>query len=369
MKRLLCLFLLLAVSALHAADETKPRPSVILSDTEVQNLQLQLAEAAETDFEETIFALGRIQPAPGHAVVVSARIPGRAAKVNVEPDQHVEKGQTVVELESRQPGDPPPVIRIQAPISGVVSELAVKPGQPITQESEMMEIIDLGVVHAIAEVPEHLAGKLAKGQKAYIRVPAYSDRVFEATLAHIGAKAESQSGTLEAAFHVENREELLRPGMRAEFSIVIASRPNVMAVPREAVQGDAGGRFVYVADYELKNAFHKVNVVTGAQNDRFVEIVSGVLPGDQVVTKGAYALIFAGKGSVSLKEALDAAHGHAHAEDGSELTGNHSGHHHDVHHHHEPGEGSRLTTFLIATNLLLLVLLGLAVGHRKRSAE
>ena len=54
-------------------------------------------------------------------------------------------------------------------------------------------------------------------------------------------------------------------------------------------------------------------------NDRFVEITSGLLPGDEVVTRGAYSLAFAGKGSVRLKAALDAAHGHEHNEDGSEL--------------------------------------------------
>jgi hypothetical protein len=44
------------------------------------------------------------------------------------------------------------------------------------------------------------------------------------------------------------------------------------------------------------------------------------LPADEVVTRGVYSLSFAGGGSISLKEALDAAHGHEHAEDGSELT-------------------------------------------------
>lgn len=54
-------------------------------------------------------------------------------------------------------------------------------------------------------------------------------------------------------------------------------------------------------------------------NDRFVEITNGLLPGDKVVRQGAYSLAFAGGGSVSLKAALDAAHGHEHAADGSEL--------------------------------------------------
>jgi cobalt-zinc-cadmium efflux system membrane fusion protein len=46
-----------------------------------------------------------------------------------------------------------------------------------------------------------------------------------------------------------------------------------------------------------------------------------VFPADEVVTRGAYSLSFAGGDSgISLKEALDAAHGHEHAADGSELT-------------------------------------------------
>ena len=64
-------------------------------------------------------------------------------------------------------------------------------------------------------------------------------------------------------------------------------------------------RFVFIRDYELKRTFVKTPVVTGEQNDKFIEIVEGLLPGDEVVVKGAYALASAGKGEVSLKEALD----------------------------------------------------------------
>jgi hypothetical protein len=94
----------------------------------------------------------------------------------------------------------------------------------------------------------------------------------------------------------------------------------VVSVPRAALQGEASNRFVYVKDFDLANAFVKTKVQVGEINDRFVEITSGLLPADEVVTRGAYSLSFAGANSVSLKDALDAAHGHEHAADGSELT-------------------------------------------------
>jgi cobalt-zinc-cadmium efflux system membrane fusion protein len=45
--------------------------------------------------------------------------------------------------------------------------------------------------------------------------------------------------------------------MRAEFSIVIARRANVVSVPLSALQGEASRRFVYVKDFDLANAFVK----------------------------------------------------------------------------------------------------------------
>jgi len=70
----------------------------------------------------------------------------------------------------------------------------------------------------------------------------------------------------------------------------------------------------------MKFAYIKSPVVVGQMNDRSVEILSGILVADEVVVRGAYSLAFAGGGSISLKEALDAAHGHEHNVDGSEMT-------------------------------------------------
>jgi hypothetical protein len=155
-----------------------------------------------------------------------------------------------------------------------------------------------------------------------------------------------------------------------------------MSVPRAALQGEGASRFVYIADYDLENAFEKVPVEIGERNEAQVEILNGLYPGDSVVTRGAYALGFAGNGSTSLKEALDAAHGHAHAEDGSEL-GEHEGegdHDHDSHedHAHDSHEGHEADGFVALTppalffaglSGLLLVLLILSLAFRKHPAD
>lgn len=356
-----------------AADSGRASNTVILEESAVKNLQLSFADAEETTFEETIFTLGHIEVLPGKKGIVSSRIPGRAFSVLAIPHQQVEEGDEVAWVESRQPGDPPPTVMLSSPITGTVSKVDIAVGQPISPDQVLMEIVDLETVEASAQVPQHLAGRLKLGQTAHIRLSALPDKVFEAKLAHIATQADENTGTIEAAFHVPNPDKLLVPGMKAEFSIVVSTRENVLSIPRAAVQGDAADRFVYIKDYDLKNAFVKTPIVLGSQNDQSIEIVSGLFPGDEVVVKGAYSLAFAGKGSVSLKEAMDAAHGHQHNEDGSEMSKEEiakgaAGHGHDHDDGEEGGKWNTLTLFFAGTSGLLLVLLILTlVMNRKKT--
>lgn len=363
---------LLLASGLHAEEAAAPnrgQNTVTLDAIATRNLGLETVEAEEQDFEETAFVLGTIEVLPGKRAVVSTRIAGRAQSVIGKEDMQCEAGDELLWVESRQPGDPPPVIRVDAPIAGIIAKVNVAQGQPVEPGHSLMEIYDLTTVEARAAVPQHLTARIGKGMEAHIRVPGFPERVWEATMAHTGAEADAASSTVEAAFHVPNEDAALRPGMRAEFTLVLSKRPGVMSVPREALQGNAMNRFVYIRDYELKHAFVKTPVATGGMNDRYVEILEGLLPGDEIVTKGAYALAFAGKGSVSLKEALDAAHGHPHNEDGTEMTKDEiaaaaaggAGHDHD----HEEGGG----LFWKITSGVLFVLLVVSGIFNRRGAE
>lgn len=359
-----------------AAEDAAARAAntVVLDENGVKNLNIETVEAEETDFEQTIFALGRIEVIPAKRAVVSSRIPGRVMEIRANVGDMVKAGADVARIESRQPGDPPPSVMLKAPLGGLVTASESRLGEPVEPDKALLEITDLSEVQAVARVPEHLAGKLKPGSKAHIRVAALPEEKFEGELLRFGTAADKASGTLDAIFRLPNPSLSLRPDMRAEFSIVLGKREAVMSVPRAALQGDALSRFVYVEDFGLKNAYVKTPVVVGAQNDRVVEITSGLFPGDKVVTRGAYSLAFAGKGSVSLKEALDAAHGHEHAADGGELTDAQKAGGHgegDGHDHGKGGGGGQklgmLTLFSLITNGLLLVLLVVAMLRRGKA--
>ncbi len=294
--------------------------TLVLDETGVKNLRIETVEVEETDFEQSVFALGRIAEIPENHGVLSSRISGRVIGLEAREGDTVEKDQILVRVESRQPGNPPPVIELKAPLGGLIVQSHIRLGEPVEPDKELLDISDLTEVLAIARVPENQASKLKPGSKAHIRISALGDQPLEGEMIRFGTTADRESGTIDAIFKVANPGLKLRSNMRAEFSIVMNKRANVLGVPRAALQGDAAKRFVYVKHFELANAFIKTPVQVGEMNDRFAEIISGLLPADEVVTRGAYSLSFAGGGSVSLKAALDAAHGHEHAEDGGELT-------------------------------------------------
>lgn len=362
------ILLLLTGSLVATPDAKREQNTVVLDANSVANLRLEFATAEPRLFEETAFALGRIEAAHASQASASSRISGRVVGLSAHLGDTVRAGAEIIRIESRQVGDPPPVISVRAPITGTVTACAIHLGDPVEPSTALLEITDLSEVHAVARVPEAVAGRLRTGEtQARIRLNAFPGETFTGSLARLGTEADPASGTLTAHFRLPNPDGRLRPGMRAEFTLILASRADVLSVPREAVQGEGTApRVVFTKDFELPNAFVKSPVVLGATNDRYVEIISGLFPGDEVVTNGAYSLSFAGSGGLSLKEALDAAHGHEHAADGSELKPGAPSAGHNDHGDHAHGHEHPERPWQVATGVLGLATLSLLLALARR---
>lgn len=363
----------LAMAAVHAAegpiDPEEAANTVILDETGVKNLRLETVMVEERDFESTVFAVGRVEEVPGNQHSVSSRIPGRAIEVNAFLGDRVKKGQVLAVVESRQPGNPPPTIELKAVHDGLVIESHVLQGQPVEPDTELFDISDRNEMWVVARIPEQLAAGIGPGTKARITFPALGDEPITAELQRFGVQANREAGAIEGIFIVSNPDGRLQPGMRAEFSIIVSSRPNVLAVPEESLQGDPSSRVVYVKHFDLPNAFVKTPVVVGETGGGWAEIQQGLFPGDEVVIRGSYMLGFAGGGGMSLKEALDAAHGHEHAEDGSELKPEDLAKEEDGHGHAGADAGGGAPKWLIyyaGVSTLLLIVFGQLWWNGKR---
>ncbi len=244
---------------------------------------LKAINAEGRSIDSVLVLNGKVMLDPNRHAHVSTRIEGRVEKLYASVGDKVEKGQKLVDIQSRQIGDPPPVVTIEAIVSGVINERDVTLGESVDPNKELFHIIDLSEVIVEAEVYEEDVGKVKLGLAARIRVLGYPDDAFAGKIKFIGAQLDPEKRTLPIWISVKNPDWKLRPEMFAKIAVVLNKNEDVLSVPKDALMEEGGEKFVFV---QTGDTFNRVDVQTGAQDDLFVEIKDGLVPDDRVVTDG-----------------------------------------------------------------------------------
>lgn len=295
---LLFVFAFAPIAFPHAGHDKAPgeegegstKGPIAISEEAKKNLGLTVEEAALQTLEKTFTVIGQIEVIPNHSAAVSSRIPGRVTQIKTTVGQTVKKGEEVLEVESRQLGEPPPRVQLSAPIDGIVLHQEAVLGDTVEPDKHLLEIVDLSEVYAEGRIFEGQVANAKVGQKVRVVVESFPKETFTGTVDLLGGALEAESRTLKVWVRIKNPDARLRPNMRARLNIVTAEADSVVAVPPSAVLGDAGNLFVFVQSDTNELVYEKRAVVTGMKDDRFVEIVEGVFPSDKIVTVGNYQL-------------------------------------------------------------------------------
>lgn len=295
-----------------AAAVAAPAGPVRLTQVMARNLGLETVEAELKPMERTFTALGAVEPEPGKVAAIASRVPGRVTQLRVHDGQRVRPGELLLEIESRVVADPPPRLPFTAPFAGMVLETGVVLGGAVEPDRNLLTVIDLSEVDVVAQVFEAQIGLVRHGQDVRIKALAFPDEVFVGKVKATAANLDRDTGTLRVFVHVANPDFRLLPGMRAQLSFVLAETDAAVVVPRAAVLGEGGDLFVYRQVMTAPFTYEHTPVVVGLRNDRYIEIVEGVLPGDRVVTRGNYQLQYVGGGARQIEDD----HGHSHGPGG-----------------------------------------------------
>jgi RND family efflux transporter MFP subunit len=176
---------------------------------------------------------------------------------------------------------------VYAPISGVVSGLALQKGSVITNSSDTGTAIANIVTDALPIVTLNLTEvdipKVAIGNKATVTVDALTDISFTGKVISIDKSGVTSSGvtTYPTAIQLDTNSDKIYPNMAISASIITEMKTDVVMVPSAAVQTQDGSSFVRV----MKDGkIDQVSVETGISSDSQTEIVSGISEGDNVVT-------------------------------------------------------------------------------------
>ena len=189
----------------------------------------------------------------------------------------------------------PGLIRFTSPIEGVVVSRVAIPGQSVATGVAILTIGNFQSVQIDGELPEGLLDRLGSAQGAKVRVrtgsSATSAVVAQGTLRFISPTIDLTKRTAHVIVDVDNASGALRPGQFVDLSVILNRNESAVVVPASAIVKDGPLQFVFVVEGKDDSmVFRKRDVDTGVFDDRMVEIKQGLVPGDFVVTSGAFSL-------------------------------------------------------------------------------
>lgn len=192
---------------------------------------------------------------------------------------------------------------IHTPIDGVVMERPVNQGQAVSPETLVARIVDLSTVWVDAAVSDSDLARVRRGLPVRVTSPAFPATVFEGTVFHIGGDvSDARTRTVPVRASIRNPGGQLRAGMFVRVALAAGEKKG-LAVPAEAVQTVEDEPVVFVKTGP--RTFERRVIETGRTGDGWVEVRSGLQPGEEVVIRGAFDLV-----SALLKEEIGEGHAH-----------------------------------------------------------
>ena len=179
---------------------------------------------------------------------------------------------------------PSGVVEIRAPISGFITDQQVTNAAGVAGlgSANPFTISDLSSVWILCDVYENDLANVRLGDKADIRLTAYPNEVFTGVVSNIGPVLDPNIRTAKVRIEMAN-PGLMRPGMFVTATFHGREKQKRAAVPATAVLHLHDHDWVYVP--VKGNEFRRIEVVAGNMlPDGMQEIVSGIAPGQQVVS-------------------------------------------------------------------------------------
>ena len=178
-------------------------------------------------------------------------------------------------------------LTLHAPVSGVVMEKDVFAGQAFQPGANLYMIADLSEVWVNAEIFEADAPLVREGMRAEVTVEALPGRTLSGRIEYVYPTLEDRTRSMRARIALANPGARLKPGMFATVRLT-ASLGEVLTLPASAVlySGERAVAFVDMGGGSLMP--HELEL--GLRGGDFVQVLSGVEPGQRVVTSAQFLL-------------------------------------------------------------------------------
>jgi HlyD family secretion protein len=177
---------------------------------------------------------------------------------------------------------------IRSPISGVVTDRPLYPGEMATAGTPLLTVMDLSSVIAKAHISQSDAAALKVGDKGLMTVPGIENAI-DGKVTVVSPALDPNSTTVEVWFEARNPKHELKPGTSVQLSLTAQTVKNALTVPANSVLTAPDGTATVMLAGSDGRA-HQKAVKLGIRNGDDVQIVDGLSENDKVISSGAYGL-------------------------------------------------------------------------------
>ncbi|TKB80014.1 MAG: efflux RND transporter periplasmic adaptor subunit [Nitrospira sp.] len=269
------------LAMLHSVDLGVAEGDYLKAGARLHEVELAHLRAKDL-YENKAVSLAELQRR--EAAMKTARAELREAKNRLEllgvPLEEIGRLERELTIKANMP--------LRAPFDGRVITRNITRGEVVETEQKLFTVANLTDVWVIGNVPEKDVRFIRKDQKVNVVLAAYPHAIFSGAITYVGDVLDPATRTMRLRVTVSNHDRLLKPEMFAIVSVFATSSPDALSVPLAAVQDGPGGKTVFVQ--REVGTFEARTVTLGNEEGDVVRVMEGVKVGEQVVTKGSFAL-------------------------------------------------------------------------------
>ena len=256
-------------------------PKDVLPAIEAQKAQVA---AASTEAEITAADLKRTRELRDRNFVSQAQV----ERAQAAHDAAAARAQAAT-AQLRQASNALEFSVLRADKRGVVTAIDAEAGQVVSAGQSVVRVAQLGEKEVVVNVPEQDVDRLRRAATLAIRVSALPDKQYTGKLRELSPLADAATRTFLARVTILDADDALQLGMSATLAASTQGAERIV-VPLSALRATGEQASVWVVDAATQTV-QPVAVKLGSPTGHGVEVVSGLAPGDRVVTAGANLLV------------------------------------------------------------------------------
>jgi RND family efflux transporter MFP subunit len=182
---------------------------------------------------------------------------------------------------------------VKAPFNGTIDEVITEQGNMVSPGmSQLFRIINLNDMHIETDVPERHIATVTKGKSVEIELPVLGEKI-QAKVVQVGSFINPANRTFKVEIPISNESKMIKPNLTAKIRINDYTNEKALLIPQSIISENAEGEeYLYIIEKKVKSVgvAKKIIIKTGKTEGDFIEVLSGIKNGAEVILEGARSI-------------------------------------------------------------------------------